>query len=625
MGHVKDIFGMLKDMTSYRGRLIEQDRQYYRENLDQTEVQRRAETANQQGNPSRTQNITVPVVGPQVDSARAYLVEMFLSSYPVFPVIADPANADVAMQLETLLGHSSVYFQWPRHLSLCFLDGLKHNLMAVEVDWKRETTTSIINDASQSVTSGTPTEETFSGNMLKRLDLYNLIFDPRVPPAEMHKRGEFVGYTEMLTRIELKQLLLDLDRSLTMNATAAFESPTAALNTSDQGTGSYYMPQINPKSLVDPSMIGFNWMRWAKSTTDQKIRYQGMYEVTTLYCRIIPKEMMIFPRSTKKTAGEPQIYKFMIVNQRVLIFAQRMTNAHNMLPIVIGQMNEDGLGLQTKSFADNATPYQQIATSLWNSGIASQRRKVYDRILYDPSRINKADIDRVDPVARIPVKQSAYGLPLEQAIHVAPYRDEGVASILGMAREVVDMADIASGQNRVQRGQFQKGNKTRTEFTEVMQNSDSRPRMVAVLLGSSWFQPIKDILKTNILQYQPPAELFNPQEKKPVKIDPVRLRTIAWQFQLADGVMPSDKYLNFELFGQALQFAMGVPGAAAEWDMLGMFAYQLKMQGARWVMDFRRTPDQQQAYLQQQAAVNAAGKTPAGMPQPQIPPGPGAQ
>jgi len=621
MEHVKNIFALLKDMTHYRGRLIEQDRQYYRE-LDRSQTQARAELANATGDQSKIQNITVPVVGPQVDSAKAYLTEMFLSSYPIFPVTASPENADVAQQLETLLGNSAVHFQWGRHLAMCIHDGLNHNLLAVEVAWKNESTTSIVNDASQSVSQGVPKEEVFSGNMLKHLDLYNLIFDPRVPPAEMHKRGEFAGYTELLTRIELKQLLLDLDRSLTMNATQAFESPTVTNNTADTGAGSFYMPSINPKSLVDPANVGFNWMKWAKQTTNQKIRYQDMYEVTTLYCRVIPKELMIFPTGGRKTAGEPQIYKFIIVNQRVPIYVERMVNAHGYIPIVIGQLNEDGLGLQTKSFADNAAPYQQIATSLWNSGIASQRRKVYDRIYYDPSRINKADIDKADPVARIPVKQTAYGLPIDQSIYVAPYRDEGVAGILGMAREVVDMADIASGQNRVQRGQFQKGNKTRTEFNEVMQNSDARPRMAALLLGISWFQPIKDILKTNILQFQPPAELFNQDKQKQVKIEPVRIRTIAWQFQLADGVMPSDKFLNFELFGQVLQFATAVPQAAAEWDLPGMFAYQLKMQGARWVDNFRRTPQQQQVYLQQQQAMNAQSQP--GMPAPQIPMMPGA-
>ena len=37
------------------------------------------------------------------------------------------------------------------------------------------------------------------------------------------------------------------------------------------------------------------------------------------------------------------------------------------------------LAYQTKGFADNVIPYQQISTSLWNSAMASKRRLVYDR------------------------------------------------------------------------------------------------------------------------------------------------------------------------------------------------------------------------------------------------------
>lgn len=609
----ENIFAMLHHNYDFRTRLLEQDRIYQRE-VDLTKAEQRGKAANWVGDTSKMRNVTLPVVGPQVDSATAYFVEMFLHNYPIFPVVVPPKFADVGLQLETILGQSAQYYQWGRHLAMCFRDGFKHNLMAVELDWYSEKIYSVVNDPQQSMTSGTPQETLFSGNRMKRIDLYNLIFDKRVAPAECHKRGEFVGYSELITRIELKQMLLDLDRSLTMNATEAFESGTAATTGDLSQTSTYYVPQVNPAAFMQNSYTAHNWLQWANLDTKKKIHYSDMYELTTLYCRVIPKELKIFTRAGNRSAGEPQIYKFLIVNRKVVVYAQRMTNAHNMLPIVIGQLNEDGLRLQTKSYAENAAPYQFLASSLYNSAIESQRRKVYDRIIYDPSRINKADIDRVDPVARIPVKAEAYGKPIGEAVLPLPYRDEGIASILAVAREVVDMSDVATGQNRVQRGQFQKGNKTRYEFDTVMSNSDARPKTSAILMGISWLQPIKEILKYNILQYQPPANLFNTQAQQQVEVKPQDIRAVSWDFQLADGSMPSDKYLNYELFGQVLQYASAVPTMAAEWDLAGMFAYQLKMQGARWVDDFRRTPEQmQQAQAQIQAANNPP--QPQGLPQ----------
>jgi hypothetical protein len=490
---------------------------------------------------------------------------------------------------------------------MTFLDGLKHNIQAVEVDWVQETVPQIVTDATQSASFGTPKDTVFEGNKIKRISPYNLLFDRRVAPSQVHKRGEFAGYVELLTRIELKQLFLDLDSANTMNATKAFEAPTPG-TTNNSTEGYYYIPEVNPGAAKTLAQQGFSWTVWGGMDTAHKINYQEMYEVATVYCRVIPKELKIYGKAGNKNAGDPQIYKFILVNRQVLIYAKRMTNAHNYLPIVIGQMREDGHGLQTKSYADNAAPFQQLASALYNSALASQRRKVYDRLVYNSSLINKKDIDNADVVARIPMKAEAFARSAQEAVYQIPFRDEGVPNVLAIAREVVDMADISTGQNRVQRGQFQKGNKTRYEFDTVMQNSDSRPRTSAVLLGISWFQPIKDILKYNILQYQPPAELFNQQTGTSVKIDPTELRRVAWEFKLADGIMPSDKYLNFELFGQALQFGMSVPQAAAEWDMMGMFAYQLEMQGARWVKDFRRSKEDTAA--QMQIAMAMQGKTP---------------
>lgn len=592
--------------SQLRSALLERDLIYYREK-DRTEQHQRAQAANRGNDASKMVNPTVPVVAPQVETGLAYLTEVFLSSYPMFPVVAKPKLEDAALQIETILGESAVHFQWAQQFAMAMRDGLKYNLMAVEVEWKRDKVYGVQNSPEQDMRYGVPAETVFEGSDIKRIDMYNAILDMRVPPSQIHKRGDYVGYSELFTRIQLKQLFMDLDSTLTMNATDAFKSGSgASVTTSDGSAGSFYVPQVNPLGILQSQFNSTNWMSWAKLDTDKQIAYSDMYEVTTLYARVIPKELGI----NVKNSGAPQIYKFIIVNRSVVIFCQRKTNAHNYLPIIVGQPIEDGLAYQTKSYADQAAPYQALSTALYISAIQSQRRKVYDRIFYDPTRINKGDMDRVDPVARIAIKSEAYGKPITDAFAVVPYRDEGVSNILGIAREVAEMADTATGQNRTQRGQFQKGNKTRYEFETTMGNSDSRPRMMAVLMESAFFQPIKYILKTNILQYQPPETLYNRQEKVQVEIKPAELRKLVWEFQVADGVLPVDKIIPMELFGQAFQFFAAVPTAAVEWDITGMFMYQLKLQGARWVDDFRRTPQQQQQELTNQQATNGPSPLP---------------
>lgn len=618
--YVQNIIDAQRISGNVRGTMLQQDRIYQRE-MDWTEAQRRAQAANATGDASKIQNVTIPVVMPQVETAHSYLVDTFLSSYPVFPVVSGPEYEPVAQQLDAIMGESATRFQYVRHLGMALRDGLKYNLMAVEVEWKNLKVYSVANDAKTDITFGVPVVEEFSGNLIKRLDPYNLITDQRVHISTVHEKGDFVGYVELMTYIQLKNLFLELDSTLTMNADEAFASPCigAASPTSGDSTQPYYVPQVNPIAIKSAQQTGMDWFSWAGLDEKSKGTSSNMYLVNTMYLRIIPREMGINVGKEQGTNGVPQIFKVIIINGKVTIYVERKSNAHNLLPIIVGQPMEDGLNYQTKSFADNATPYQSLSSGLYNSALLSQRRKVYDRLVYDPLRIAKADIDRVDPVARIAVKQSAYGKPIGEAFAVMPYRDDGVPIILGMAREIAEMSDVSAGQNRAQRGQFQKGNKTLREFDTIMDKADMRPRTMAILLESGWFQPIKHILKMNILQYQPPAELFNQQLQQPVKITPAMLRQIAWQFKIADGVLPVSQLLNPELFDKFLMYAGQAAqlGQPMQYDIQGMAVYNLKLMGASWVDKFKITPEQQDANQVKQAQMQQlANQPPGGQQQP---------
>jgi hypothetical protein len=296
----------------------------------------------------------------------------------------------------------------------------------------------------------------------------------------------------------------------------------------------------------------------------------------------------------------------------VVVFAERQTNAHNYLPIIVCKPSNDGLGWQSKSFAENAMPMQAVASSLLNSGLESQRRKVYDRIYYDPSRINKRDIDMVSSVARIPIKNSAYGKPISEAIHESPYRDDGVQEIMAMSQQVVQIGDTVNGINKVQQGQFQKGNKTRKEFDTVMGNAGSRGRMRAMALEYTFFVPIKEIVKSNYLQYQPAVTAVNTNKKQAVQIDPQALRKANLSFTLSDGYLPQEKLLNTEMFSMLFQGAQAMPAIAARYDLMGIFMYSMQLSGGGWMSQFERSDEDMQKYLAQMTAASTA----AGPPKP---------
>lgn len=615
MKYVVNCVETLGSTWNMREQFLQRDLAYSRE-LDLSVEQTRAQLANAAGDPNKLQNMGIPIVMPQTQSALAYLAGVFLTGYPIFGVASNPQNMDAALQMESVIADNATYYGWVRELIMYMLDALKYNIAFLEANWKRKRIYSL---ASDDVGQAKKEEIYYEGNCLRRVDPYNCIWDKRIPlPSRLHIDGEFVGYTEILTRIQLKQLFADLNSEYTMNAKDAFESgaPTVTLGGSDSW---YYIPQVNRQAFIGTgsNYPTTNWMAWAMldptagGTEGRNIAYNNVYEVTTMYGRILPSDFRIGIAQR----NQPQVFKFVVVNRRVPIYAERQSNAHNYLPIIACQPNEDGLGYQTKSFVDNVIPFQQMSTSLWNAVIESKRRRVYDRIIYDPSRIRKEDIDRVSSVARIPVKQSAYGKPISESVYAFPYHDEQSSADIQMAQMINEMADIANGQNRVQRGQFQKGNKTRTEFVDTMQNSSSRQQMNAIMLEQQAFTPLKEIIKLNILQYQKKTTIYNVAQKASVDVNPQTLRESSIAFKISDGLLPTDKMLSTELLQVFMQTIQTSPLMQAEFDMVGAFAYWCKTQGAQWFEDFRRTPEQKQEVLGQLAGMEAAGKSPAARPQ----------
>jgi hypothetical protein len=592
--------------VSLRHNLEYRDKVYYRE-LDQTTQHHRAKNANKQGDATRMQNVTVPVVAPQVETAAGYLTEVFLTGEPFFGVVTPKASLDAGLQMETIISDNSRRFGWRGEFMKTFRDGLKYNIMGIEMAWEVKKVFSIINDPMKAEKdAGVATEDSYAGNFAKRIDLYNAIIDTRVAPNKVHSEGEFGGYVELKTRTAMKQLILDLGTGNTMNVTEALGSSCNTHTAGEAEPGHFYIPLINPDAIINPANIQHNWLSWALNTKNG-IEYKDLYEVATIYCRFMPSDF----RLALPSANTPQIFKLIIVNQKWILFCKRMTNAHNFLPTVFGQPFDDGLGYQAKSFADNVTPYQDMASSLWNSGIESKRKLVYDRLFYDPSRISKVDIDKAGAVARIPVKAAGYGKPVQDAVWSATYRDDNVLGVLQMAQSIQSMAKEANGQNNVQQGQFQKGNKTRGEFDTTMHNSNTRPRMFAISLEDQFFAPIKEIVKMNITQYQPAKTVYNHQTKEEVSINPQDLRKAAIDFKLSDGQTPTEKLLNSELMTNVAQIGMAIPQVAAQYDIVGMLIHQWKQNGAWWLEDYKRTPEEMAQYMQmtaQTADANAPSK-----------------
>lgn len=607
-----------------RAYLMEMDRLYMREK-DWTSDNIRARNANLAGDASRMIDMTVPIVMPQVESSVEYLVNVFLTGYPIFGVASDEAGTAAAKQMETIIGENSKTARWSRELIMMFRDGLKYNISAVELEWAQKTTYSVVNDPS-SATNAKQEKVLWNGNKLKRLDLYNSFWDMRVPAAEVYERGDFAGYNELITRVQFKQRCNDLFGKVrgSLIEKALNSSMVSQGTTSTESTFGYFIPIINPWPFRNQNNIyGTDWMAWANDqvyVNSAHPDYKSHYLWTCVYIRLLPSDFDL----NVPEKNTPQVWKFYIINGQVILYAERQTNAHNHIPIYFGQPIEDGLGYQTKSYAGNVGDMQALASSLWAAFIASKRRLVTDRVLFDPSKILSKDINSPNASAKIPVRPAAFGSDIANSVYQFPYHDENAGTLVQAATAVTAMADKVNSNNQAQQGQFVKGNRTKEEYNDIIGHSNDRNQIMAIAYEEQVFSPLKEAIKLNILQYQEPATIQNAATKANVSVNPVTLRQEAVTFEMSDGLLPTDKIISGPEFQTAIQALVASPQIAGEFRLGDMISYLMEQRGAD-IGQFKKDQatiqyEQQMAQWQQMAQLALEKGGTFNTPQPQPPP-----
>lgn len=592
---------MLMNQYNMREWFSEADRLYQREK-NWTVEEWRARTANKLGDAHKFRDVTVPIVMPQVKSALGYMINVFLTGYPIFGVSAGPQFEDAAMQMESIIAENQETACWAREMMLFFNDGLKYNLHALECEWQQRTVYNVENEAQMGGNNAKLNKTLWKGNVLRRLDLYNSFWDPRVVPSQIHLKGEYAGYNDILTRVQLKEL------TNSMFGTVAPQTVERAFNSS-WGAGNfvtgtnpygYFIPTINPyPGMMQTRVQAFDWMNWAMDAPQRKggeTSYANSYILTKIYGRIIPSSFGL----RVPEANTPQVWKFLIVNGQVILLAERQSNAHNYIPIFFGQPLEDGLWYQTKSFATDVEDMQQVASALWNGFIASKRRLVTDRVIYDPLRIREEDINSPNPSAKIPVRPGAYGKPVSESVYQFPYRDEQAGSFVQAADMIVKFANLINGQNPAQQGQFVKGNKTKHEYEDIMGHGNTQNQAMAIMTENQVFIPLKLCIKLNILQYQEADTIYNKNVGADVDVKMDQLRSASIAFKVSDGIIPEDKLMSEDEFANALQAIGSSPQIGQSYNLGPLFSYIMKTRGAD-LTPFEKSQEQVQ-YEQQMAA-----------------------
>jgi len=532
-----------------------------------------------------------------------------------------------------------------RHLVLAIKDAAKYDFSALEHTWG---TVSPYNPS-----DGSPFTILASLDIpltkLRRLDPYNTIWDYRVDPADVAADGEFAGDISLISRNKLKRYLNKLSSeptSSSMNVAKALSSSlgsiagamrdSTALTGFDRAYNYTQHPTINDYVSAANNGQGTNWDTWFENTTKDKDlfpKYQGMYEMTTLYARIIPSEHAM--QSARRNT--PQIWKLVVINASHLVEARPITSPYDLLPVSIGQPMEDGMRYQTKSLSERSIPFQNAATDLYNVKINSSKRAINDRMLYDSRYIDEMDINTGVPAAKIPVNLGM-NKSIKDVVQTIPFNDAATSGALVDLQQTLQMANLVNGLNPFRQGQAMKGNRTKAEFSGVYDSSELRTRMLALMLEVQIFMPLKDTLKLNlILHNKTITAISHKNGGQEVSLSPAELQSSILEFKIADGVRPKDKLMSTEDLQAAFQYLAQDQRVGADYNIGDMFIHMMSLRGVHGLEQYKYDAETKQAIIakampliqemlaqqQAQGTGQGGGQPASGQPigggQPQIP------
>lgn len=582
--------------TQLRAQLEKLDKYYH--------MQSRRDPENADFN-SRYQDIDIGIVNPTAETDFAFYVDTYLTSAPIFSGVSSPDNMDVAKAVEIKIQSDDMTFSWRAELAKMFRNIAKHNKGLLECVWEEDLSYEKISTLDNQGQLSTETV-VYAGNKLRSLSLYNSFWDHTVSLANLARKGEFAGYVDRITYLELATLADKWGLHLTSDVWASTAQSSAMIfGSSATNDGKYYWPDFfEDEQNLSKEM---DWMEFlGRSTASEDSKYKDAkrhYELHVFYVRTIPSMLNISVPNPNK----PQVFRMVVVNGYI-VQIYHMDNFHNRLPIFGAQVIEDDVELLTQGPAQLAMVYQELMKQIADRQLAILDRLISDRGLYDPQLVDSESISSPVPDAKIPARPSAKD-GLAGAYSPIPYNPSGFFELGNMMVAIKSISDEATGINQAQRGNFVQGNKTLGEWQDVMAGANSKPFSRAMVLESAFFVQLQMAIKSNMFQYQTDTvELYSESDRSMKRYDPAEVRQKLIDIKLTNGLNSAAKLLKTGGLEYMLQMLMQFQGQIGlEFDIASVFSHLLMQGKGVDIRDYKLSPEQKS----QMIAAQNAGTSPA--------------
>ena len=567
--------------------------------------------------------VSSPIVISQVQSMVAYWSEVFLSGYPIFPVVSTPDLRNEAEALEGIIQDHLVMTESIPELQRLFNYGARYNQMIWDTEWAPISTYQpSIDSLETDPTMRKLQKQIRHVNRIIAIDPRNAHIDMRVQLPNNDSYGEFAGYSEVWNRTRLKDFLNYLTHENKLTTSAVVDKALASEFASD----CYFEPPILSEYDQGDRSRQQSWDSYGGFTDDVPVGMRAVgrstsntYLVTKMYLRILPSDFLMSDVPNKNTV---QTWVCYMVNNEHIISMEPYYGPYGRFGVGSIYPLEDGLEEQTQSYGEMAAPLQDAVTKLFNIRFQQAHRALQDRAVYNPALIRAADVNSPFMGSKIPVIADALTeFDLSRAYYPIPFNSQGTETVLQDAMIITDWQKELSGQNNATRGQMTKGNRTLGEFSSIMGSAENRLRLPALVIETRMMAKIKEVLKLNILMFGQDTEVVSPRTGIPLQVSIENLQKVNLQFQLADGYTPKSKMANTDFLtalmnmisqSQVMQQAVGMqlPAMLAHLAQLGGvngFDIYARMASGEYMKNIS-IQQEIQGMLQQLVGQQAGGK-----------------
>lgn len=561
---------------------------------------------NDAGAPPKVVSIVIPYTYATISTIVTYLIHTYAGRKPMFQVGSNKKEtAESCRNMELVLQYNADHTRLIKHLFQFLLDGQQYGVGILRCQWVKESKIRTKWMDRQIMGVKLPQkvkvrEEAvvYEGNDVCSIDPYSFYPDPRVPMADVNRKGEFVFWKDNVGLHKLK--------TLQKQGKVHYVDRIGALATNRDST--YDLDSDRSLRAGGESNPGRNNadQAWDKVTSFVEV-FQGSVE-------IIPAELGLGPEEW------PVKYIFSIANRCQIIQAQPLELDHDMHPVVVTEPYTMGYSFGQLGISDYLGPMQDTMSWLVNSHMDNVKTALNNMFVFDPSRIEMQDLKEPGAGKLIRAKKAAYGTDIKDAIHQFNVQDvtQGHSRDLQLFMRIGDAMSSITDNLRGQ--QDSGGRKTATEVRTTGEAAASRLAAMGRFISAQALTDLTEQMSMNNQQNLSDEfyiEVVGEEGlKNPIKISPEML-VGDFQYPIHDGTLPLDRVALLDVWKEIFMGVAQDQELRSQFSVGEMFKYLAELGGARNIDRFQiqTAPDEQVAAQAQAGNIittrQASGARPA--------------